>query len=1248
MKKIISVFTSLAITFTLFFVFPSDLKVSAITASEVTQAITNLKNSRYYEGYCWNNEYSDAEATKKFNGSQCVGFARNVGNIVFGSFPNSRVSNYKTGQTLNGWTAIRGNDVTSVEPGDIIRTSGHAAIVHYVNGDNIYVAEAWGSSGNTIHYGYFNGTKNNATLAKIKANNTFLGIWRHPAYSNIVPTACSIELSGFQNPTDGYKHTPGANCGLYGTITSSHTLKHVWGGVYNLDGTKAPGSSTVCDDYPNSTSYSLRGTFNNTVIFDDIPEGHYFFSISAEDSDGYKKELIHNEFTVGNPAPISQGHIMSESEGAGRTIPDGDYIICSGLNQNYYLDVPGFGDNLVATANVQMWINGDINTISSSDVWTITYLNNGFYSIRSTYNKNLSLDIADASLNMSTNVQIQKYVQNNAQQFSILPTDTGYKIQARCGAYCLDVTGAKVENTTNVQVYEDNNSKAQRFVFIPYFDSSKPLENGIYTIKTAVSDGWYIDVSGNIYDPYKNSSNIQIWDGKTDMFYLESQGNGYYRIREITSGLYLEVVNSNNTFANQAVNVILYEKTSSRGQLWYLKKVNNNYVLLNQLSGYPLDMAIDKIDASLLKQGGNINQFTYHGKLNQQWQFEKATLDSLSIIAPKKINYLVGEEIDTSGLSVKANFSNGMKLDVTKFIKYDYNYDKTTAGKKDIRVSYTVEGQTISNTFSVNYENIKISSLEISSKPSKLEYKVNEKIDTTGLKLKATYNNGETKEITSGFEVSYDFSSIGKKEVTVSYEGKSVKYEVDVTYSDLTLNITDRTENSIAMEWNEIETADNYKIELTYSDEEGTVIKKKYNSAQPEYIFEKLNANTEYTITVTSFNADTEINSAAATVKTLPFVSFKGEGTEESPYQIATKEDLFTLAALVNDIETNTKYGSAYYIQTADIDLENELFEPIGTRMKDGKDLSKPLFGGNYNGQGHEIKNLYVNKTDGRYAGLFGSLKGNLAIENLTVYGEVSSNIGCAGGIAGEVVNGGGMIKNCAFIGNVTGEHEIGGITGVIYQNGSVENCYHIGNVSSTNEEECYGLGGIVGQMVVGDHVSGNSILKNCYNIGDVNGNSQTTGGIVGIMRDANKVEGEIHVSNCYYLKDDCETGSNGEATECEINALTPNLMKKIADDLGEPFVTNTNPDLNNGYPVFEWQLNPVVDEPDILFGDVNNDGEINLKDVVLIRRYIVGGWDVDINEAAADVNHDEAINLKDVVMIRRYIVGGWDVELNG
>ncbi len=62
--------------------------------------------------------------------------------------------------------------------------------------------------------------------------------------------------------------------------------------------------------------------------------------------------------------------------------------------------------------------------------------------------------------------------------------------------------------------------------------------------------------------------------------------------------------------------------------------------------------------------------------------------------------------------------------------------------------------------------------------------------------------------------------------------------------------------------------------------------------------------------------------------------------------------------------------------------------------------------------------------------------------------------------------------------------------------------------------------------------------------------------------------------------------------------------------------------------------------------GDANDDGEINLKDAVTIRRYIAGGWDVTINEANADVNGDGEVTLKDVVLIRRFIAGGWNVIL--
>lgn len=70
------------------------------------------------------------------------------------------------------------------------------------------------------------------------------------------------------------------------------------------------------------------------------------------------------------------------------------------------------------------------------------------------------------------------------------------------------------------------------------------------------------------------------------------------------------------------------------------------------------------------------------------------------------------------------------------------------------------------------------------------------------------------------------------------------------------------------------------------------------------------------------------------------------------------------------------------------------------------------------------------------------------------------------------------------------------------------------------------------------------------------------------------------------------------------------------------------------------------IDVIDYIYGDVNDDGTVNGKDVTLIRRHNAGGYDVTINEAAADVNCDGTINGKDVTIIRRYIAGGYGIEL--
>ena len=61
------------------------------------------------------------------------------------------------------------------------------------------------------------------------------------------------------------------------------------------------------------------------------------------------------------------------------------------------------------------------------------------------------------------------------------------------------------------------------------------------------------------------------------------------------------------------------------------------------------------------------------------------------------------------------------------------------------------------------------------------------------------------------------------------------------------------------------------------------------------------------------------------------------------------------------------------------------------------------------------------------------------------------------------------------------------------------------------------------------------------------------------------------------------------------------------------------------------------------LVGDANNDGAVNMKDVLAMRKYIAG-MDTEINATAADVNGDGAVNMKDVLVVRKYLAGLGDL----
>ena len=228
-----------------------------------------------------------------------------------------------------------------------------------------------------------------------------------------------------------------------------------------------------------------------------------------------------------------------------------------------------------------------------------------------------------------------------------------------------------------------------------------------------------------------------------------------------------------------------------------------------------------------------------------------------------------------------------------------------------------------------------------------------------------------------------------------------------------------------------------------------------------------------------------------------------GSGTESDPYQIGTADQLKLFRDIVNGAGGQTQNRGAYAVLTADIDLNNEPWTPIGPDRDSA-------YTGTFDGQGHTVKNLSVtvNVQPGR-AGLFGCVKDG-TIRKLTVAGSVSctANQGWCGGIAGYAKS--ETIENCASLCTVscTGiDARVGGIVGYVPSSSSmtiIRDCYNIGNITGGRDNGGSYTGGICGFYLSGQ-------IFNCYNVGEITGGNDI---------DKIAVYGYNKPTNCYYLSD--------------------------------------------------------------------------------------------------------------------------------
>ena len=226
-----------------------------------------------------------------------------------------------------------------------------------------------------------------------------------------------------------------------------------------------------------------------------------------------------------------------------------------------------------------------------------------------------------------------------------------------------------------------------------------------------------------------------------------------------------------------------------------------------------------------------------------------------------------------------------------------------------------------------------------------------------------------------------------------------------------------------------------------------------------------------------------------------------GSGTESDPYQISTADQLKLFRDIVNGSNGQTQNRGAYAVLTANIDLNNEPWTPIGN-YTEGNQI---YYEGTFDGGGYTISGLNVTGKF-RCASLFGAVKGG-TIKNLTVAGNVSHNysstgLDChVGGIVGSALDA-ATIENCSNNCSVTGGSGdfIGGIAGSNINNARIIDCYNVGTITGTIIE----TGGVTGLNM--------GTISNCYNVGTIKmlHNSNAVGEIVG-----NNVG---TVKNCYYL----------------------------------------------------------------------------------------------------------------------------------
>ena len=534
---------------------------------------------------------------------------------------------------------------------------------------------------------------------------------------------------------------------------------------------------------------------------------------------------------------------------------------------------------------------------------------------------------------------------------------------------------------------------------------------------------------------------------------------------------------------------------------------------------------------------------------------------------------------------------------------------------------YSANDPLLNATIQYNYVPVTLEELIISSSPEKKSYEMGEELDLVGLTITALYSDGSFKEIAEGYEVTgFDSSFFGKQTVIITYDGKSVGFEVLVNPALAEIDIKElpiKTEYEVG----EAFVTDGLVINAIYCDESVVEVSNGYEITGFE-------SHTSGTVTVT--------------------VSFGGFNTT---FEVLVKEPVLTEIRIA-EMPRRTEYEVGAALISDGLALALVFSNGTTKTITEGFTLE------GFNSETAGSKTVLV-----KYGEFTTSFE--VTVKEPTLIGlvmisapakveyEVGEEIDTAGLILSASYSNGAIVQITEGFEIAGFESESAGEKTVIASFNGLKTTFTV----KVNEKVV--IDENMPQIVVSQvrAISGNTVevgicLKNNPGIASAKLNVAFDAEILTLIavKDAGKLGTQVHkpeLVSPYIL-----TWANDTATENFVyDGAVVTLIFQVAEDAIEgsyPIVVSY--DYNN-YDIIDCNMKKVefagvngsVEVVDVILGDVNSDGIVNTLDRVLLTRYLAG-WDgyaeENVNLIAADVNMDGIVNTLDRAILTRHLAG--------